>query len=229
MLQNPAHKTVSLARKIALLFLTTLFLLLGTSLYLYSFIDTPKKTFAKLSETTPSSIPTAAQKNFSFSAKTYISNDHNFTFQYPSDWTVTITKEQEHFIAGSIVSPNNLLISFINGVPDTEKMCVENTDTDMGNEPLTAFGKPLILHYYGEKETGLISSAYVSEDITPCPSLAYFTIPEVIMRPNGESFQKVGSIKITYKDNPELAQQKFMSDELLTAKKIISTFSQITR
>jgi hypothetical protein len=226
MSQKTTSKTVRVAQKITLLLLSSLILVLGLGVYLYYYSDSPQKTFAtrpESSPTIPHTINTIASTTSAF-----INHDHNLTFQHPSDWNVTITKEQENFIAGTITSPNNLIISFINGPSDQKDTCKVNSSTDMGNEPITVFGKTLNLHYYGDKEKDVIANAFVVEGDIACPSFAFFEIPEIITRPNGESLQKAGSIKIAYKNSPELPHSTFMSEELLTAKEIISSFALLS-
>jgi len=164
--------------------------------------------------------------------KTYSNSNYNFSFQYPSDWTVVDNSKGESFTI-SAASPKGLMLNFSTNIWGVGGRCDQDTSHDMGNAPFSFMGLDTNMFFFGSKTNGTISFAYLLENHgsnapTPCPNIAFFDVKSVGGINQGAR-GGLESVNISYADKASVNASNFKtSSDFSVAKQILSTFKPLS-
>ncbi len=181
---KPHHFITKKALILGVLFIITAGI---SSIVTYSLVNSQsKKVPAAPNKIEPA--PTIEQAKEFNSAKT------GLTFSYPDGWTATEAASDDVTTKVTLTKQDAPTVSILLGPAGIGGQCINDPLVELGNEPITAFGKQLTLFFQGDSTTQKFTGAYVVAGASPCPNIAFIDISELTLNhsdPTGISLASV--------------------------------------
>lgn len=170
-------------------------------------------TSAPLKETTQLTVP--ANWN------TYTNSATGLSFKYPSTWNVSDTTV-DHTVTVTLTSPNGLQLKTVLGSTAPTGKCDNDPRVVVAEQKVSAFNRELTLFYIGDQAQQTVTNAYVLSSTTACPNIPFLTARDIEMsNPSLSPMQ----ISLGYGDKTEKNINDWQTDDVFTAKQILSSFS----